>query len=314
MGTRILVADDSVTIQKVVELTLSREGVELVPARSGEEAIRKAQEIKPDLMLIDLSMPDTSGYEVCATLRRNPLFKQVPIILLAGTFEPFNEAEGRRVGANDFVSKPFDSQVLIGKVKQLLSPKPVAPVMQAIPESPAAPPPPQEFVLELEEAPSDVVLALEPLTPLVEEPPAQVVPQEPSIPVYDLTLEEGEPLPLKAIVPEKEEISAPTILHAPPEMTFELPELEVVPEVQEVQEVQKVQEVQPPAAVTIPPATVDTLAQQVADKVATQIAQELKTQLLDRVERVIWEVVPELAEHLISQEIQRIRNEVEGKR
>ncbi len=305
MGARILVADDSVTIQKVVELTLSREGVELVPARSGEEAIRKAQEAKPDLMLIDLSMPDRSGYEVCATLRKNPLFKQVPIILLAGTFEPFNEAEGRRVGANDFVSKPFDSQTLIGKVRQLLSSKPVAP-------EPPVTPPPEEFLLELEKAPSDMPVVFEPSTLLAEEPPSPVVPQEPTVPVYDLTLEEGPVLPLKAIVPEEEERLVSTAPDAPPELTFELPELVVERETPEVQEIQEVQV--PPQAFAIPPATVEVLAKEVADKVAAQIAQELRTQLLDRVEKVIWEVVPDLAEHLISQEIQRIRNEVEGTR
>jgi CheY-like chemotaxis protein len=318
MGARILVADDSVTIQKVVELTLSREGVELVPARSGEEAIRKAQEIKPDLMLIDLSMPDTSGYEVCATLRKNPLFKEVPIILLAGTFEPFNEAEGRRVGASDFVGKPFDSQTLIGKVRQLLSSKPVAPAVPAAPEPAVVPPPSEEFILELEEVPSHMAFTVEPPTPSVIEPPAQVVPEEPAIPVYDLTLEEVPGFPLKAVVPEEavvlqeEERLAPILADSPAELTFGLVELEVAPEIQQVQEVQAVQV--PSQALPIPPETMDTLAQEVADKVAAQIVQELKRELLDRVERVVWEVVPDLAEHLITQEIQRIRNEVEGKR
>lgn len=312
MGARILVADDSVTIQKVVELTFSREGVELTPARSGQEALRMAQEIKPDLMLIDLSMPDMSGYEVCATLRKSPLFKEVPIILLAGTFEPFNEAEGRRVGANDFVSKPFDSQTLIGKVRQLLSARPGPPVVEVVPEPPAAPPPPEEFLFELQEAPSAAGLALEPPTPAVQEPLTQVMPEEPAIPVYDLTLEEGPGFPLGSVVPD-----------SPPELAFELPELAVeppAPAVQEVQtvevvqEVQKVQEVQaPPQTVTISPDMVDALAREVAERVATQVAQELKGELLDRIERVLWEVVPDLAEHLITQEIQRIRNEVEGK-
>jgi len=87
MGARILVADDSVTIQKVVQLTFSREDFELITARSGEEAIRKAKESRPDLMLIDLVMPDKNGYEVCRTLREDPQLKTTPIVLLAGTFE-----------------------------------------------------------------------------------------------------------------------------------------------------------------------------------------------------------------------------------
>ncbi|HEX9899410.1 MAG TPA: response regulator, partial [Candidatus Methylomirabilis sp.] len=69
MGARILVADDSVTIQKVVELTFSKEDFVLIPVRSGEEAIRKAKEVQPDLILLDLVMPDKNGYEVCTALR-----------------------------------------------------------------------------------------------------------------------------------------------------------------------------------------------------------------------------------------------------
>jgi CheY-like chemotaxis protein len=120
MGARILVADDSVTIQKVVELTFSKEDFVLVQARSGEEAIRKAMEIRPDLALVDLVMPDKNGYEVCAALRAEPTLRSVPIILLTGTFETFDKEQGLRAGANDFVTKPFESQVLISKVKQLL--------------------------------------------------------------------------------------------------------------------------------------------------------------------------------------------------
>ncbi len=120
MGARILVADDSVTIQKVVELTFSKEDFVLAQARSGEETIREAKETRPDLVLLDLVMPDMNGYDVCAALRAEPALRSVPVILLAGTFESFDRQRAAQVGANDFVTKPFESQVLIGKVKQLL--------------------------------------------------------------------------------------------------------------------------------------------------------------------------------------------------
>jgi CheY-like chemotaxis protein len=125
MGARILVADDSVTIQKVVELTFSREDFTLIQARSGEEAIRKAKEAHPDLILLDLVMPDKNGYEVCAILRAEPSLRSVPIIFLTGTFETYDQERGAQVGANDYVTKPFESQVLVGKVKQLLFAKTV---------------------------------------------------------------------------------------------------------------------------------------------------------------------------------------------
>jgi len=120
MGARILVADDSVTIQKVVELTFSKEDFVLEQARSGDEAIRKAKETRPDLVLLDLVMPDMSGYDVCAALRTDPALRSVPVILLAGTFESFDPQRAAQAGANDFVTKPFESQALVGKVKQLL--------------------------------------------------------------------------------------------------------------------------------------------------------------------------------------------------
>jgi len=120
MGARILVADDSVTIQKVVELTFSKEDFVLEQARNGDETIRKAKETRPDLVLLDLVMPDMNGYDVCAALRNDPALRSVPVILLAGTFESFDHQRAAQVGANDFVTKPFESQVLVGKVKQLL--------------------------------------------------------------------------------------------------------------------------------------------------------------------------------------------------
>jgi len=160
MSARILVADDSVTIQKVVELTFSKEDFTLIQARSGEEALRKAKEVRPDLILLDLVMPDKNGYDVCIALRADPMLRTVPIILLAGTFESFDQQRGTQAGANDFVTKPFESQVLIGKVKQLLFSKALdarsvagaakssteAPTLR-IPPPPTRPEPPMPAVL-----------------------------------------------------------------------------------------------------------------------------------------------------------------------
>jgi CheY-like chemotaxis protein len=140
MAPRILVADDSVTIQKVVELTFSKENVILLPARSGEDAIRKAKEERPDLILLDLVMPDKNGYEVCAALRAEPVLKAVPIILLTGTFEAFDRDRAVQVGANDFVTKPFESQQLISKVRQQLFGRTMDVAPAAAPAAPPRPP------------------------------------------------------------------------------------------------------------------------------------------------------------------------------
>ncbi|MGH7408677.1 MAG: response regulator, partial [Candidatus Methylomirabilales bacterium] len=176
MASRILVADDSVTIQKVVELTFSKEDFQIVPARSGAEAIRKAREERPDLMLIDLVMPDKSGYEVCETLRKDPLLKDVPIILLTGTFDAFDKNEGARVGANDFVTKPFESQNLISKVKQLLFTS-----SMAAPPRPVGPPHAAAPVPAAREAPAPLGLPA---------PAAPFAPAAPAVPpVFDLERE-----------------------------------------------------------------------------------------------------------------------------
>jgi CheY-like chemotaxis protein len=145
MAARILVADDSVTIQKVVELTFSKEDFVLIPARSGEEAIRKAKEVPPDLILLDLVMPDKNGYEVCAALREEPMLRAVPVIMLTGTFEAFDRDQGLRAGANDFVTKPFESQALITKVRQLLAARTLdmGPPPAATPKGPPPPAPPR---------------------------------------------------------------------------------------------------------------------------------------------------------------------------
>ena len=122
---KLLLADDSMTIQKVVNLTFADEGIEVFTVGNGNAAIEKLPEIQPDLVLADVHMPGLTGYEVCEQIRRNPQFADIPVMLLVGSFEPFDETEARRVGANDFLTKPFQSiRQLVQKVTTLLdSPK-----------------------------------------------------------------------------------------------------------------------------------------------------------------------------------------------
>lgn len=125
---KLLLADDSLTIQKVVTLTFTDEGMEVVSAGTGEEAIRIMEESgPPDVLLADVHMPGMSGYEVCERVKQDALWHHVPVVLLKGAFEPFNEAEARRVGADEVLSKPFQSiKDLIGKVGSLLGGKDAA--------------------------------------------------------------------------------------------------------------------------------------------------------------------------------------------
>jgi DNA-binding response OmpR family regulator len=120
MSRRILLADDSVTIQKVIELTFMDDDYEVRAVGNGDEALAMLTALTVDFVIADVHMPGASGYEVCR--RSKQLRPEVPVLLLVGTFEPFDEAQARESGANSYLKKPFDSQELLGRVHELLGP------------------------------------------------------------------------------------------------------------------------------------------------------------------------------------------------
>lgn len=124
MGSRILLADDSITIQKVVNLTFAEEGIEVIAVSSGDLAEKRLAEVTPDLVLADIFMPGKNGYELCESIKQNPLFRNVPVVLLVGAFEPFDQNEARRVRADAHLTKPFESRTLIETVRRLISSSP----------------------------------------------------------------------------------------------------------------------------------------------------------------------------------------------
>ncbi len=148
MSNRILLADDSITIQKVVNLTFSDEGFEIVTVGNGELALRKLEEASFDLVLADIFMPGRNGYEVCEYVKSSPAHSHIPVILLVGAFEPFDRSEAARVRADGHLTKPFESRILVETVKRLLASapaRPAAPVADAWAAPPvSAPLPPQE--------------------------------------------------------------------------------------------------------------------------------------------------------------------------
>ncbi len=120
MSKKILLADDSVTIQKVVSITLAHEDFELTIVDNGTEAVAKANEFRPDVILLDVVMPDKDGYEVCQEIKATDGLAKIPVILLTGTFEPFDEDRAAEVGADDFIKKPFESHSLVNKIKEMV--------------------------------------------------------------------------------------------------------------------------------------------------------------------------------------------------
>ncbi|HUS10707.1 MAG TPA: response regulator [Pyrinomonadaceae bacterium] len=124
-GRKLLLADDSITIQKVVDLTFTDEGATVLCVNNGREASERLEEFLPDVVLADVFMPEMTGYELCEYIKQNDKLKHIPVMLLVGSFEPFDEEEARKVGANDTLTKPFQSiRRLIEKVGLLASSRP----------------------------------------------------------------------------------------------------------------------------------------------------------------------------------------------
>jgi CheY-like chemotaxis protein len=121
MSIKLLVADDSITIQKVIGIIFGGDEYSLTIVDNGKSALEKAREINPDVLLIDALMPGMSGYEVAEAVRATPALAMKPILILTGSFEPFDEDQAKRCGADDFLAKPFESQQIVTKVRDLVA-------------------------------------------------------------------------------------------------------------------------------------------------------------------------------------------------
>lgn len=153
MKKKLLLADDSVTIQKVVQITFSSDDYDLTVVDNGDIAYEKARSQRPDLILADVFMPGKNGYELCAAVKNDPSLAAVPVLLLTGTFEPFDEVKARSVGADRWIAKPFESQALIACVEELLTLAAQAPAMTSPAFIPTPAPAP---VAAVEFAPPDL--------------------------------------------------------------------------------------------------------------------------------------------------------------
>ena len=121
MAHTILLADDSVTIQRVIELTFADEDVQVVAVSSGDQAIARLNSAPPDIVLADIGMPGKDGYEVARYVKQSPRLSHIPVVLLTGAFEPVDQARAAEVGCDGVLAKPFEPQLVIGRVKELLS-------------------------------------------------------------------------------------------------------------------------------------------------------------------------------------------------
>lgn len=117
MSKKILVVDDEANIRELLKLHLEAEGYAVYSAADGQDAISKASSVSPDLILLDIMLPKMDGWQVCREIRKN---SEVPIIMLTAKSETFDKVLGLELGADDYVTKPFDKKELIARIKTVL--------------------------------------------------------------------------------------------------------------------------------------------------------------------------------------------------
>jgi len=121
MSRRILIVDDEPNIVTSLEFLMRESSYEVRVARDGDEALRRAESFRPDLILLDVMMPQRSGFEVCQKIRENPALRDVKIVMLTAKGRDVEKNRGLNLGANAYVTKPFSTKELMNTVRCLLS-------------------------------------------------------------------------------------------------------------------------------------------------------------------------------------------------
>jgi CheY-like chemotaxis protein len=266
----ILVAEDSVTMRHIMEITFAGENAKVTTVDSGEAAIAKASELQPDVVFADLSMPGIDGYAVAREIKSKPALAKTAVIVMASQKGPYDEAKGKAAGVDDHIVKPFDSQFIIDKVKQVLG-KPRATVTAGAGTSPAK-----------------VPIGKGTTQPIVAPPPAAGAKPRPAV-VAAATGGGAAPAQMR---------KATQVAMPPPAIAEKLAE-------------KAAEEAARPAAAS-PAVAISAAAQ--SDLDAKLRAAGIRPDQIEAVleiskeviEKVVWEVVPDLAESIIREEIKRL--------
>ena len=120
-GLRVMVIDDSKTIRRTAETLLKKAGCEVVTATDGFEALAKIADQRPDIIFVDIMMPRLDGYQTCALIKNNGIYKKTPVIMLSSKDGLFDRARGRIVGSEQYLTKPFAKEELLGAIKRHVS-------------------------------------------------------------------------------------------------------------------------------------------------------------------------------------------------
>ena len=117
-GLKVIVVDDSKTIRRTAETLLTKVGCVVVTAPDGFDALAKIADMKPDIIFVDIMMPRLDGYQTCALIKNNSQFKSTPVIMLSSKDGLFDKAKGRIVGSDEYLTKPFGKEELLGAIRQ----------------------------------------------------------------------------------------------------------------------------------------------------------------------------------------------------
>lgn len=117
-GLRVMVIDDSKTIRRTAETLLKKEGCEVVTAVDGFEALSKISDLQPHIIFVDIMMPRLDGYQTCALIKNNQMFRSTPVIMLSSKDGLFDKARGRIVGSEQYLTKPFTREELLGAIRR----------------------------------------------------------------------------------------------------------------------------------------------------------------------------------------------------
>ena len=121
VGLKVMVIDDSKTIRRTAETLLKKEGCDVVTAEDGFDALAKIADHKPDIIFIDIMMPRLDGYQACALIKHNEVFKNTPVIMLSSKDGLFDRARGRIVGSEQYLTKPFTKDELLSAIRRYVT-------------------------------------------------------------------------------------------------------------------------------------------------------------------------------------------------
>ncbi|MDO9022702.1 MAG: response regulator [Myxococcales bacterium] len=285
MPKSVFVIDDSATMRKVFEMTFAGEDIAVVTHDGADGALSRAREVRPNAIIVDVNLPGTSSYDLVKSLRGEPNLSAVPVYLLYSDHSPLDEAAARAAGAQGAVLKPFDSQAMIDRVRQSISAAAPAPAPAHAAATPARPPAPP----------------LPPSAPRPQAPAPQAVARSVT-PTPAASLKPAAPPAAPAAPARPARVSADDLLG---DLNDAAPRISARP----------APPAEPGAPTPVIPVQASDIARSVSDQIAARTAAmgltpaqvEAVTALTrDVVERVVWEVVPVLAETMIREELKRL--------